>query len=79
MVRRTARRVQANHAVDHGTLVHDFADGGVFVSERGDRGDALGGMRGECVPQGVFGLTKLAPGRCRPMISMIIWLVFAVP
>ncbi|MNR14618.1 hypothetical protein D3C85_1311030 [compost metagenome] len=28
---------------------------------------------------GVFGLTKEAPGRCRPMISMSIWLVLAVP
>jgi hypothetical protein len=27
----------------------------------------------------VFGLTKLAPGRCRPMISISIWLEFAVP
>ena len=28
---------------------------------------------------GVFGLTKDAPGRCRPMISISIWLVLAVP
>jgi hypothetical protein len=28
---------------------------------------------------GVPGLTKLDPGRCSPMISIIIWLVFAVP
>ena len=28
---------------------------------------------------GVFGLTKLDPGRCSPMNSINIWLVFAVP
>ena len=28
---------------------------------------------------GVFGLTKVAPGRCRPMISISIWLELAVP
>jgi phosphogluconate dehydratase len=28
---------------------------------------------------GVLGLMKLAPGRCRPMISINIWLEFAVP
>ncbi len=28
---------------------------------------------------GVPGLTKLAPGRCRPMTSISIWLEFAVP
>ena len=28
---------------------------------------------------GVLGLTKAAPGRCRPMISISIWLEFAVP
>ena len=28
---------------------------------------------------GVPGLTKLAPGRCSPMNSISIWLVFAVP
>ena len=28
---------------------------------------------------GVPGLTKLAPGRCRPMNSISIWFEFAVP
>ena len=28
---------------------------------------------------GVPGLTKVAPGRCRPMNSISIWLVLAVP
>ena len=28
---------------------------------------------------GVFGLTKDEPGRCRPMNSISIWLVLAVP
>ena len=28
---------------------------------------------------GVPGFTKLAPGRCRPMTSISIWLEFAVP
>jgi hypothetical protein len=28
---------------------------------------------------GVYGLTKEDPGRCRPMISISIWLEFAVP
>ncbi|MND84269.1 hypothetical protein D3C80_761580 [compost metagenome] len=28
---------------------------------------------------GVFGLTKDAPGRCRPMTSISNWLVLAVP
>ena len=28
---------------------------------------------------GVLGLTKAAPGRCRPMISISIWLELAVP
>lgn len=29
--------------------------------------------------RGVFGLTKLAPGRWSPMNSISIWLVLAVP
>ncbi len=28
---------------------------------------------------GVFGWTKAEPGRCRPIISIIIWLELAVP
>ena len=55
------------------------ADRRVLVAERGDRQRPLRRLAVSASRSGVFGLTKDAPGRCRPMISISIWLELAVP
>ena len=50
-----------------------------FVAERGDLERPLDAGMVSASRSGVFGLTKAAPGRCRPIISISIWLELAVP
>ena len=50
-----------------------------YMGEDYDMYDEEAAMEMRASRKGVPGLTKLAPGRCRPMNSISIWLVFAVP
>ena len=72
--------MQADDAVDDRALVDDLADRRVVVAQRGDLASrAAAAAAVSASRSGVFGLTKAAPGRCRPMISISIWLELAVP
>ena len=80
MIRRAAGGEQADDAVHERRLVDTSAIGVVLVAERGDRERALrAGAAVSASRSGVFGLTKRAPGRCRPITSISIWLELAVP
>ena len=80
VIGRAAGRMQADDAVDDRALVDDVADRREFVAERGQLERPLDAEhRSARRAAACSGLTKDAPGRCSPMISISIWLVLAVP
>ena len=79
VVGRAAGRVQADDAVDDRALVDHLADRRVVVAERGDRGARFAAALVSASRKRRVGLTKRAPGRCRPITSISIWLELAVP
>ena len=80
VVGRAAGGEQRDAAVDDRAFVDHLADRGVVVAEGGDPGDLAAGFGGQRGRAAVCpGLTKLDPGRCRPITSISSWLELAVP
>jgi hypothetical protein len=71
--------VQRGDGVDDAFLVDDMADRHVLAALLRDGDGALGRGAGQASRSGVPGVMKAAPGRCRPIISISIWLLLAVP
>ena len=74
-----AGRQQADDAVGDGAFVDHPADRRVVLAERRDPQHALGRGVGQRVAQRRVGIGKAVPGMCRPITSISIWLLFAVP
>jgi hypothetical protein len=73
-------RHKPDDAVDEGALVQDATGWTEIHAKRGDRRGAWRPrLRSKRGAEGVPGFTKLVPGKCRPMNSISIWLVLAVP
>ena len=79
VVGRAAGREQADDAVDDRLLVDDFADGVYSLPSAVISVTRLAAALVSASRSGVLGLTKAAPGRCSPIISISIWLELAVP
>ena len=65
--------------VDDRALVDHAANGRIVVAERGKGQGALRRLLGERIAQRRAGVDERGSGRCRPMISISIWLELAVP
>ena len=70
---------QADHGVDERALVEHAADRRKGVAQGRISATRWVAARVSASRSGVFGLTNAAPGTCRPMISISIWLELAVP
>ena len=79
MVGRPARREQADGRIDDRLFIDAMAERAVIIAVPANRGDAVDRSTGQFLPQLVARMTKALAGTCSPIISIIIWLLLAVP
>ena len=79
VVGRSAGGQQADRGVDDRLFIDAVAQRAVVVAVPADRGEAVHRGAVSAWRSLVPGWTKAAPGMCRPIISIIIWLELAVP